>query len=730
MRSIIAIFVLACCGFPFGMGAEAEQVVFDFEDGPGSLFDIQNTADLWTVDCDGPNLRISKPEDPLIVNPNGFIMGGIRSRFRVDGDFSITVDYELSTFPRDPSNGSTMNESILAVEDGVPQVFEVLRFAHGSSDQRIEAYGPDAPIGAQDPPPEVLWTGRYRVSRVGETMTGAFAPLGSEVFTSLGSAGGYGGPVQVICIGAQGVGRVDRERANTALDIAFDNLIIDGLISYPPATYYVRADGSGDYPTIQDAVNAAADGDTVLLSDGTFSGDGNRDIDFLGKAIEVRSANRDPRFCVIDCQGSEIDPHRGFAFVTEEDSLAVVRRVTITNGYATGDWPDYLGGAILCLASSPSIINCILKSNEALHGGAIACRDSASPLIDSCRIINNFARDSGGGIVADHEAFPSVTMCDLSENVASGNGGALYCYSSEALLEDCRIDRNASVSLGGGVCGMQSSISMRRCVIGGNTCFGRGGGLSCENYSSSILEDCTFTDNFVEGKGGGIYFYCGSHVVTGCTFSGNLATDTGGGIRVHSDSYVEINNSIIAFSQDGGGLRPEVFAEVVLECCDIYGNYGGDWVGLIADQLGINGNFSADPCFCDAENGDYHLWNYSPCNQVGCGLIGAWAVGCSDPQVVEPEVPRQTLWASVSPNPVSGAAQIRYVLPAGTESAQLAICDPAGRIVRILSCGEQGSGTLIWDATDALGQRVAAGADFLRLSIGEDEVVKRVVVVP
>jgi hypothetical protein len=69
----------------------------------------------------------------------------------------------------------------------------------------------------------------------------------------------------------------------------------------------------------------------------------------------------------------------------------------------------------------------------------------------------------------------------------------------------------------------------------------------------------------------------------------------------------------------------------VLTCCDIYGNAGGDWVGCIADQAGINGNFSDDPLFCDIAAGDYHLDDSSPCAPANndCGvLIGVLGVGC------------------------------------------------------------------------------------------------------
>jgi hypothetical protein len=74
----------------------------------------------------------------------------------------------------------------------------------------------------------------------------------------------------------------------------------------------VCPDGSGDFTRIQDAIDAVSDGAVVLLCDAVFRGDGNRDIDYQGKAITVRSQSDDPNSCIIDCQSSEEDPHRGF----------------------------------------------------------------------------------------------------------------------------------------------------------------------------------------------------------------------------------------------------------------------------------------------------------------------------------------------------------------------------------------------------------------------------------
>ena len=129
------------------------------------------------------------------------------------------------------------------------------------------------------------------------------------------------------------------------------------LIVYP--------DGHGSYPTIQAALDAAAPADTVLLADGTFTGFGNRDLDYHGKALLVTSQSGDAQLCIIDCEGSAADPHRGFIFLSGETADARLERVTIRGGYLVGSYPAGAGGAILCAGGQPTIQYCIIEENHA-----------------------------------------------------------------------------------------------------------------------------------------------------------------------------------------------------------------------------------------------------------------------------------------------------------------------------------------------------------------------------
>ncbi len=111
----------------------------------------------------------------------------------------------------------------------------------------------------------------------------------------------------------------------------------------------------------------------------------------------------------------------------------------------------------------------------------------------------------------------------------------------------------------------------------------------------------------------------------------------GAGVCVGGSGDLRAENAILAFGTAGGAIYFDGGGAATLTCCDIYGNVGGDWVGPIADQYGIDGNISADPLFCGIGGDDLRLHTDSPCapgHNPDCGLIGAWPVGC-EPTPVE-----------------------------------------------------------------------------------------------
>jgi hypothetical protein len=228
-------------------------------------------------------------------------------------------------------------------------------------------------------------------------------------------------------------------------------------------------DGSVEHPfdAIAEGISAAANGDTVLVLDGTYVGLGNRDFDFGGKVIVVRSQNG-PDTCVIDCEQAG----RGFFFQSGETHDAVVDGFTITNGHE----PVGNGGGIACtLQSAPTIMNCVLLNNTAAAlGGGIACRGISQAVITRCTFIGNVSFGTpegaqGGGpslfvlsnaIVTDcvfidkyslwgsaidcSGSFPLITNCLFVDNTAVLGGGGVFCSASDPFITNCTFTQNAS----------------------------------------------------------------------------------------------------------------------------------------------------------------------------------------------------------------------------------------------------------------------------------------------
>jgi len=223
----------------------------------------------------------------------------------------------------------------------------------------------------------------------------------------------------------------------------------------------------GQYSTIQAAINAAQPEDTVIVSPATYTGTGNRDIDFAGKAITVQSTNPDDPCVVaatiIDCQN--VSGHRGFYFHSAESSSAILSGFTIKRGYTT----DY-GGGIYCNNASPTILNCIITANKTesaiyvypghVYGGGIFCTVNSSPVISNCTISNNYAKGGdeahdgdganahGGGIYCSVNSSPVISNCTINNNYArGGNGLDQYCSP----LHGCFGPGDGGYASGGGI---------------------------------------------------------------------------------------------------------------------------------------------------------------------------------------------------------------------------------------------------------------------------------------
>lgn len=218
--------------------------------------------------------------------------------------------------------------------------------------------------------------------------------------------------------------------------------------------------GGYDHATIQAGINAAVNGDEVIVADGTYTGTGNKNLDFGGRLITVRSENG-PETTIIDCEGSG----RGFYFHNGETSAARLEGFTITNGNIGGFSNSY--GGIWCKGSSPVITNCIISNCQAYRGGGIACAGGGNPTISNCTIIGNTARHSGGGILAYSRSNPIISNCIIAGNTASKGGGIYYEYRSNPVVANSTIINNTASS-GSGIWGYGDSMSATNCILWGN----------------------------------------------------------------------------------------------------------------------------------------------------------------------------------------------------------------------------------------------------------------------
>ena len=202
--------------------------------------------------------------------------------------------------------------------------------------------------------------------------------------------------------------------------------------------YHVDSDGSGDYTSIQLAIDAAPPYGTVTLGDGSFSANGNMDLDFHGKPIQLVSLNGNPSNCIIDCQGTESEPHRGFIFQSGENSESVIEGITIMGGYADE------GGAIKCESgSSPTIRNCVLRDNYATSGGALHCSEESNPQVEYT-LIHSSEAATGGAISADTSS-PTFENCTISYNSAPIASAAFLLYSTPS-FENCILSHSTGGS--------------------------------------------------------------------------------------------------------------------------------------------------------------------------------------------------------------------------------------------------------------------------------------------
>jgi hypothetical protein len=494
-----------------------------------------------------------------------------------------------------------------------------------------------------------------------------------------------------------------------------------------PETYVLNDAGTGDFPTIQAAIDASWDGDTIELLDGTYTGDGNRDLDFLGKALTLRSQSGDSSGCIIDAGGSSAGRHTIMIFDDGEGPSTIIEGLTLSRGYS----PITFGAGASCIGSSPSFVSCVFDSNRSSGGGGLWVDLASSPSVTKCLFTGNYANAAGGGALIHGDA--TLTDCEFRDNDLGNNGSALALANGAPTITDCDFIGNDA--------NMNSAVWMELCDVEFNGCTFSGNsgpfGAIYGKWGSPLITECTFTLNSAD-SGACVNWDSSGVEISQCTFVANSGTD-GSVLWTKGSLQPAVYSCILAFNT---GAVPVycVDGPPSLACCDIYGNDSGDWVGCIASQFGMDSNVRIDPLFCGSLNPDepYSLQLESPCMAdsapPGCPRLGAHDVGCTGGSGVEQPEPgnsdRLTL-AQAHPNPFTGTTEIRYVIPEGSGSSpvNLSVYNATGRRVKTLVSTDQGSGAyrIAWDATNHNGDPVASGVYFYSISHEGESRTRRIV---
>ena len=360
-----------------------------------------------------------------------------------------------------------------------------------------------------------------------------------------------------------------------------------------------------DYTTIQAAIDASVNGDTINVAAGTYT----ENIDFSGKLITVKSTDG-PETTIIDgnASGSVV------VFQSGENNTAVLDGFGITNGTGnviTEIHETYtLGGGILAYNSSPTIQNCHIYENTASCGAGIDCENADSIIIDNCQITDNDGYAAGVGISMSGCDSPAITDCYLQYNRNIGTyivfGGGIYANTSSPVIDNCIIDNNLAYYGGGIYCTYTSTPVVSNSIIKNNNSNSNQGdaGIVARNEGCSItIDNCMVIFNE-----GGIKIWEGATaLIQKSTIAGNTNVAGGGlgtGIRIQSGSSAATLEQCNITGNDSNGIYlADIFSDTPLTLINCVVSKNGG-TGVLSDDHYFSYNIGIKNCTITENQGD------------------------------------------------------------------------------------------------------------------------------
>ena len=447
-----------------------------------------------------------------------------------------------------------------------------------------------------------------------------------------------------------------------------------------------------EFPTLQSAWDAAADGDTILVSPGTY----------------------------------------------EENLHFSFRSVVVASLFLESGDPGYIANTILDGGQNGTVVRLqqvgagrqlwgfTIRNGNANDGGGIIC-DGATPEFHHLLITNNHAGRFGGGFMAIEGAAPLLENVEFLDNSAGNKGGALFSTDS--------------------------SPHLREVIMRGNSAEYSAGAFHCQD-GTPVCDRLTVCGNS-SSRGGAFSFFRTHRIVfNNLTLFGNTAQLRGGGIYLYSECTLLFVNSIVWGNPAGGmvqeiSLSPNYGSEdtLLFAHCDLAGGVADLDINDDTVVHYLEGNQDVHPQLNDPLNGDYFPHEGSPCIDAGTALF-IWegdTLVSIDPQDFDGgqpdqgsheyhpydgldlpgKIPAAVITAAIHPNPFNPRTTLEYSL-ARSATVHLQLFDALGRSVgaaRSLPT-EPGTHRVILD-----GDGLASGTYFYLLETPHQSITGRLLLI-